>query len=60
MIDEGKREEREAENLEKQIVITLCPRKKGTFYNRILKGLKLWKRPLHDHCKLLDAQTILS
>ena len=40
MSDEGK----------KQIVITLCPRAKGTFYNSILKGLKLWKRPLHDHC----------
>ena len=50
--DDDKEEERSEDEATRnqQMIITLQPRAKGTFYKSILNDLKCWKRPPHDHC----------
>lgn len=35
-------------------VFIIYPRTQRTFYNTLLKGMLLWKRPPHDHCSRCD------
>ena len=46
--EEGREEDEATRN--QQIIMTLRPRAKGTFYKSIVNDLKCWKRPPHDHC----------
>jgi hypothetical protein len=58
--DDSDEEEHEPdEDTDMECNSTICPRGKGAFYKSLCKGLRLWKRPPHDHCQQCNAYTTM-